>query len=107
MPTNKPLRNLIPDILIHINNHQDYLQFNYRLYKIWEGQVKDEVEDSLKSEIISQAAYQRAIKRIPSINVIQKTTQKLSKVYANPPKRLTDNPVDKEILSNIEKKRVV
>jgi hypothetical protein len=103
MATKKPLRALIPDILAHINNHQDYLQFNQDLYEIWQGQVKEYVKDSLREEIISEAAYKRAIKRIPSINVIQKTTQKLSKVYTNPPKRLTDNTVDMEIMGNIEK----
>lgn len=100
----KPLNQLIPDILKHINNHQDYLQFNYDLYKVWQGQVKERVMESLKEEIISPSAYNRAIKRIPSINVIQKTTQKLSKVYAVPPKRLTDNDTDKEIMNIIEKR---
>jgi len=103
MPTKKPLRELIPDILVHIQNHQDYLQFNQNLYEMWQGQIKEFVKDSLKEEIISKAAYSRAIKRIPSINVIQKTTQKLSKVYTNPPTRLTDNTVDKDIMDSIEK----
>jgi len=103
MPTKKPLRNLIPEILVHITNHQDYLQFNQNLFEIWQGQVKEYIKESLKEEIISDAAYNRAIKRIPSINIIQKTTQKLSKVYTNPPKRLTDNTVDKEIMNSIEK----
>ena len=103
MGTRKPLKDLIPDILKHWNEHQDYLQFNQKLYKVYEGQVKQDVVDSLRQEIISPSAFNRAIQRIPSINVIQKSVQKLSKVYAHEPKRLTDNAVDKEIMDNILK----
>ena len=101
------LRDKIPAILEHINTHLDYLQFNTRLYKVFKGQVKEEVKDSLKEEIISTSAYNRAIKRIPSINVINKTVQKLSKVYVESPKRLSDNQVDRDIMHDIVKNSAI
>ena len=103
MSTKKPLKDLIPDILQHYSSHQDYLQFNQKLYKVYEGQVRQEVEDSLRKEITSTSAYERAIQRIPSINIIQKSTQKLSKVYMHEPSRLTDDEIDKQIMDSIVK----
>ena len=103
MSTKKPLKELIPDIIEHFQLNQSYLQFNQKLYKLYQGQIKQEIENSLREELISTAAYNRAIKRIPSINVINKTVQKLSKVYAKQPTRLTDNKTDREIMDNIIK----
>ena len=87
MGTSKPLRKLIPDILQHITNQKNNLEFNFRLYKILEGQIRKEIEDSLSRELISQQAYRRAVERIPSINILKRSTDKLSKVYVEPPTR--------------------
>lgn len=97
------LEDKIPQILAHVRQHEDYLQFNFRLYRMFEGQIREEVEKSLREEIISYAAYERAIKRIPSINIIRKAVNKLSKVYVEPPTRLTDKKQDREIMDNIVK----
>lgn len=97
------LKDKIPAILQHVEDHRDYLQFNYRLYKMYEGQIKKEVEDSLREELISTQAYNRAIKRIPSINIVRKSVNKLAKVYVEPPKRITDKESDMEIMDNIIK----
>ena len=97
------LKDKIPKIIQHVDDHRDFLQFNYRLYKMYEGQIKKEVEDSLREELISTTAYNRAIKRIPSINIVRKAVDKLAKVYVEPPTRLTDNESDKEIMDNIIK----
>jgi polyhydroxyalkanoate synthesis regulator phasin len=86
---------------MHYNEHHDYLQYNMRLYKVLEGQVKTEVEDSLRKEILSASALNRALQRIPSLNVLKKATDKLSRVYIEQPLRLADNDTDKEILKNI------
>lgn len=103
MATQKPLAELIPDILEHINRYNDYLEFNLRLYRVAEGLVKEEVEKSLSDELISKAAYERAKQRIPSINMIKKAADKLSKVYIEKPKRLADNMTDAELLETISK----
>jgi hypothetical protein len=102
MPTQRPLRDMIPDLVQHISNHRSTLQFNFRLYKIDEGQIREEVEQSLKEEMISVSAYNRAIKRIPSINIPKKTTDKLSKVYSTPPVRKTSDK-DTELVDTISK----
>lgn len=101
MATQKPLREMIPDILAHIEQYSEYLQFNLRLYHLIEGQVKEEVENSLRKEILSASAYKRAIQRIPPINILRKSTEKLSKVYIEPPVRLSDNNTDRDIMHNI------
>lgn len=101
MATQKPLRDMIPDILAHIEQYSEYLQFNLRLYYLIEGQIKEEIQNSLRREILSTSAYNRAIQRIPPINILRKATEKLSKVYIEPPVRLSDNPTDRDIMHTI------
>jgi hypothetical protein len=101
MATQKPLVELIPDIIQHFLKYQDYLQFNLRLYRILEGQVKLEVEESLRREIISPAALRRALERIPSLNILKKGVDKLSKVYLEAPVRMTDSDQDRDIMMGI------
>lgn len=101
MPTQKPLRELIPDIVQHIDQHKELLQFNLKLYELSEGQVKQFVEESLRKELISSAAFNRARQRIPSINVMRKAADKLSKVYLDAPMRLTNNKTDESIMTTI------
>ncbi len=101
MATQKPLEQMIPEIIEHFNNYADYLDFNYRIYKVLQGQLKHEVECSLQKEIISKPALHRALQRIPSINILKKTTEKLSKVYIERPVRLANNKTDRDIMDNI------
>lgn len=97
------LRNKIPSILQHIDRHSGVLEYNYRLYRAYEGQIKREIEDSMAQEIISQAALKRALQRIPSINILKKAVDKISTVYSEPVKRVSKNATDREIMSNIVK----
>lgn len=93
----------MPKILAHYNEHIDYLEMNKRLYYIWQGQLQKEVEDSLRRELISKTAFNRAIQRIPSINIIKKSVDKLSKVYIENPLRLADNKTDREVMHNVSR----
>jgi hypothetical protein len=79
------------------------LEFNFRLYKILEGQIRKEIEDSLAREIISKSAYNRCVQRIPSLNILQRTTSKLSKIYVEPPRRRADDKTDNEIITKFAK----
>ena len=99
--TQKPLAQLIPQIIDHFERYTDYLESNRRIYEILEGQLRQEVEMSMRREMISDSAFRRACERIPPINVLRKTTDKLSKVYIEPPVRRADNEVDNEIMNNI------
>ena len=103
MSTQKPLAELIPAIIEHYNRYVDYLEMNRRLYEIAEGQLLEEVRRSLSKEIISPKAFERAVERIPSINVVKKVTDKLSKVYIENPTRLADTSQDIEIMENINR----
>lgn len=103
MPTKKPLRDLIPDILNHVDRYRSTMEFNLRLYKVDQGQIRPEIEQSLSQEMLSNAAYKRAAQRIPSINVLKKAADKLSKVYSQKPVRLTDSDSDRAIMEKLTK----
>jgi hypothetical protein len=103
MKTSKPLVQLIPDILSHIEQWKPNLEFNFRLYKLMEGQIRKEIEDSLAKELISKAAYNRCIQRIPSLNILKRTTDKLSKVYVEAPKRKAQDEMDNELITILSK----
>jgi len=101
MPTSKPLLELVPEIVNHIERHRDHLQFNLRLYNMYEGQIRQEIEDSLRAEMVSTAAFNRASKRIPSLNILKKGTDKLSVVYNTRPIRKTANAQDQKLLEDV------
>lgn len=94
MKTRKPLRALIPNVLEQFNKYREQLQFDLELYKMHEGQIKEKVKESLATEMLSKSAYNRAIQRIPSINIPRKVTDKLSKVYAEAPIRFSEKDKD-------------
>jgi len=98
MKTQKPLRSLVPDIILEFERYREQIQFDLDLYEMHEGQVRKFVEDSLKSELISKSAYNRAVQRIPSINIPRKVTDKLSKVYAEAPIRFSEK--DNELIED-------
>lgn len=102
--TRKPLKALIPEILQHINNNRDFLQFDLRLYRFYEGQIQKEIENSLAEEMVSPAAFKRAIQRIPSINIAKKVNDKLSKVYNEPANRTCSNETDIDVLRTLSAK---
>ena len=104
MATQQPLKQMIPALLQHIQANEEYLQFNLRVFNVLEGQVKREVEESLREEILSPAALKRCLQRIPAVNVLQKVTDKLSQVYMEPASRKTDSVRDQELLDEMVKK---
>lgn len=101
MKTQKPLKELIPEIKRQFERYNEQLQFDLELYQMHEGQIRKYVERALKEEIISHQAYKRAIKRIPTINISKKVTDKLSKVYAQAPIRFADK--QKELMEEFAK----
>ena len=103
MKTSKPLVELIPQIIEHVQRWKPNMEFNFRMYKLMEGQIKKEIENSLRDELISNAAFSRAIMRIPPINILKRTTDKLSKLYVEPPRRKAENDTDEELVSKFSK----
>lgn len=98
MKTMKPLKSLIPDIVLEFERYREQMQFDLQLYEMHEGQVKKFVEKSLKDELLSNSAFKRAKERIPSINIPKKVTDKLSKVYAEAPIRFSEK--DQELIDD-------
>ena len=103
MGTQKPLIEMIPEINAHVQKYVDFSEFNLRLYRVAEGQIRDAVEDSLRRESFSVQAFNRAKERIPPINIIRKSAQKLSKVYMERPTRHTDKDKDQDIMNSFER----
>lgn len=102
MPTQRPLREMLPDIMQHIRQHREYLAYNNRLMLVHEGQLRDEIEQSLRAEL-SPASAAKAIKRVPSINLLVRIVDKLSRVYAEPTLRSCVDKTDQELVSWFEK----
>ena len=103
MKTSQPLVKLVPEIVSHVQLWKANLEFNFRMYKLLEGQIKKEIEDSLRVELISSAGFNRAIMRIPPINILKRTTNKLSKLYVEPPRRKAANDTDLELVMKFSK----
>lgn len=99
--TQKPLIELVPDILDHFRKYQFALDFNQRIYEILEGQIRKEVELSLSREMLDKSALRRTIERIPPVNVLRKAADKLSRVYVSPPVRKAASTSDQSILDSI------
>ena len=93
----------MPEIVEHINRYESHRDFNFRIYKMLEGELREEIEKSLRREIISTAAFRRAVERIPTINVLSRAVDKLSKAYIEPAKRKSGNAVDEDIMEALAK----
>jgi hypothetical protein len=101
MPTKKPLRDMMGPIHQHIRNHLEYLTYNNRLFLVFEGQLRKEIEDSLRLEL-SDNAYKKAIQRVPSINLLTRIIDKLSRVYSQPVERTTASATDQALIKQYE-----
>lgn len=75
---------------------QSLSPYNWRLIDIYSGNLNKYVRASMAEEL-SPESFRIASKRVPSINVLERITKKLSKVYTDVPKRTCD-PDDQPIL---------
>ena len=101
MPTLKPLRELAQEIAHYVKKHRDYLAYNERLMLVHEGQLRQEIEDSLRAEL-SPASFAKAVKRIPSINLLVRIIDKLSRVYSEPVLRDSEKESDDALITYFE-----
>lgn len=90
MKTQKPLRDLIPEIITHVATQAGRLHHNAQLLAAWEGRILPLVEESMQKEL-SPSAFARARQRIAPINLILKVVEKLSKVYSGEPSRTSED----------------
>lgn len=89
------------NLLNHIKNAERLAPQHERLLDIYSGNLTEYVKLDLQSEL-SANSFSVASKRIAVINLIQKITNKLSKVYSDKPKRTTASDRDAEILTAYE-----
>ncbi|RTL05199.1 hypothetical protein EKK58_08605 [Candidatus Dependentiae bacterium] len=76
------------------------LEHNQKLFNIYEGLLLQYIEEDLKQQL-SPESYEVICTRIAPINVLKRIVDKLSTIYAKPPKRtvVKGTEQDKELLS--------
>ena len=96
------LRSVSELVVIHseqIQSQHTVIQQN--LVDIYEGGLYDHVKASLRVELKDEP-FRRACERIAPINVLQRTVDKLSKVYAQGINRSAANSKDDNLVDNYE-----
>jgi hypothetical protein len=86
----------------YIRGNSEKIEYNNAIFEIMEGNLLKYVEEMLYSQLSPENAAV-AIKRAAPINVWNKIVKKLSKLYAAPPTRLTENPADQGLIQYYEK----
>lgn len=90
------------EIKNYIIDHMPLLYHNKEIFEILEGELLPKVKQNLKKQVVSDRAYRVAENFIPPINIIKRLTDKLSSVYVDPPKRMTENSSDQILLDYYE-----
>jgi hypothetical protein len=88
----------ILDIVKYANKQSAQSPLHARLVDIYSGNFIQYIQNSLKEEL-SPESYKVASQRIPVINLLERITKKLSKVYSDEPRRTTNDDSDSEILN--------
>lgn len=97
MSTQKPLIQLVPELSKYIKSNQERLEHGLVLQNIFEGQLLPYLLALLKGEL-NPRAYERIVPRVVPINVLTRIINKLSTLYSYPVKRVSDTPIDQEIM---------
>jgi hypothetical protein len=87
----------IKNLLNHISKCEQDAPLHERLIDIYSGNLNQYVAQELKKEL-SPKSFDIASKRIPSVNLLQRITDKLSNVYTDVPKRTVPDSKDQEQL---------
>ena len=87
--------------MTQVQKHREYLAYNDRLMLVHEGQLRNEIEDSLRAELTAKS-FEKAVKRIPSINLLVRIIDKLSRVYSEPVLRDSEKDSDDKLLTYFE-----
>lgn len=87
----------LPKILRHIEANESRLLFNRKLLDIYEGAIKKYIEQALQLEL-SPKAFERARHRIPAINILAQTIDKMSNIYKAAPDRICEDELQQELV---------
>lgn len=86
-------------VIKEVKKYSDNLTHNKKLFQIYEGNLLPQVLDDLAQEL-SPESYAAICGRVAPINILKRTVDKLSTIYAKPIKRTVINgtPQDEELL---------
>ena len=90
------------EILAHIKENSSSTAFNEDIFEILEGNLIEQVKDSLKSQL-SPASFESAMSRAAPINIFRKVVDKRSTLYTDNVTRKTDSDTDAELVLYYEK----
>lgn len=89
------LKDLIPAMVAHIKNNQQFIDDNHELLDIYEGNLVKYVDQVLRSSLADN--YYKTIKdKIVPINILNRVIDKLAKVYSGDVKRISET--DQELV---------
>jgi len=74
------LKQHIPAILKYIESKGEYLETSKEFFEVL-------LEEALRVQILSDAAFKSAVQRIPPINIMKRIATKLTQIYTNNPVR--------------------
>jgi hypothetical protein len=90
-------------ILLHVKKYfPETVGYQRDLINIVEGGLLPYVKEQMKKEL-SAKAYERAVGRIPPINIFLKLVEKLSALYTHGVARYTENAIDQDLVAYYEK----
>ena len=100
------MEDFIKELLRHISDNSYKIEFNKNMLDITEGDLVGHIRMTLSKQLSSAKNVDAAMQRCAPINVWSKIVKKLSKLYATPPKRLTTNTTDQDLVEHYEKQGI-
>ena len=91
MPTQKPLQDMIPDILNHIRVKTNTLNEHKKLYELYDKQLMKHLNEALFAESVKPETRAELIKRAAALNFLPKIINKKSLVYDVSPSRTLES----------------
>lgn len=79
----------------HIQKHRGWSAHNDKLFRIFEGELLEQLLLDLKNQL-HERAYKDIEHRVAPINVLNRMLSKLSKIYVNAPRRQVIGGTDKD-----------
>lgn len=82
-------------LLADLNSSASRRDIVRRIHLIYEDSIEPEVKRAVRAEVTADYKYNQLITRIPNVNLIQKITDKLAKVYNKPATRKVKTGISK------------
>jgi len=97
MTTQKPLRDMVEEISVYVQQNKDRVEFSNRLNLVDSGQLINEIKKSLSREF-KQETVDKMIERVPAINLLTRIVDKLSRIYDEPVSRSSEKDSDADTI---------